>query len=104
MYIKHELQRREKPIKIELGRNLRYGVPQLISEKRLRGKARFYLRVRNPERKVEVKALTRQDKVFGKKFRIVRPSEMIRLEIPAENLRKAEEYCQLRFEAESEQK
>ena len=104
MYIKHELERREKPIKIELGRNLRYGVPQLISEKRLRGKVMFYLRVRNPERKVEVKALTRQDKIFGKKFRIVRPSEMIRLEIPAENLSKAEEYCQLRFEAESEQK
>jgi len=102
-YIKRELERREKPIKIELGRNVRYAVPQLISEKRLKGKIRFYLRVRNPERKVEIKALARQDKVFVKKFRIVRPSEMIRLEIPTENLSKAEEYCQLRFEVEGEQ-
>lgn len=102
-YIKREIKRREKPIKVELGRNIRYVVPQLISEKRLEGKVRFYLRVRNPERKVEVKALTRQDKVFVKKFRIVRPSEMIRLEIPAENLGKAEEYCQLRFEVGGEQ-
>ena len=102
-YIKHELERREKPIITKLGRNVRYVVPQLISEKRLDGKVRFYLRVRNPERKVEIKALARQDMVFVKKFRIVRPSEMIRLEIPAENLSKAEEYCQLRFEVGGEQ-
>ena len=102
-YIKQELERREKPIKIEPGRNIRYVVPQLISEKKLKGKIRFYLRVRNPERNVEVKALARQDKVFVKKFRIVRPSEMIRLEITAENLSKAEEYCQLKFEAGGEE-
>jgi len=102
-YIKRELERREEPIKIELGRNIRYVVPQLISEKRLKGKIRFYLRVRKPERNVEVKALACQNRVFAKKFRIVSPPEMIRLEIPAENLRKAEEYCRLKFEVGGEQ-
>jgi NADPH-dependent 2,4-dienoyl-CoA reductase/sulfur reductase-like enzyme len=102
-YVKHKLERRKKPIKIELGRNIRYVVPQLISEKRLEGKAIFYLRVKNPEKKIDVKALARQDTVFVKKSRVVRPSEMVRLEIPAENLNKAEEYCQLTFEVKSEQ-
>lgn len=101
-YVKGELQRREKPIKIELGRNIRYTVPQLISGKPLEEKIKFYLRVKKPEKKVEVKALARENEVFARKFRIVRPSEMIRLEIPAENLSKAEEYCQLKFEVGGE--
>ena len=101
-YIEHGIEKRENPIKTEFGRNIRYVVPQLISEKRFEGKVRLYLRVRNPERKVEVRALARQDEVFAKKFRIVRPSEMIRLEIPAENLSKAQAYRQLRFEVREE--
>jgi len=102
-HVKRGLQRREKPIKIEHGRNVRYTVPQLLSGKPLEEKIKFYLRVKKPERKVEVKALAGGDEVFSRKFRIVRPSEMIRLEIPAENLRKAEERCQLRFEIGGEQ-
>lgn len=102
-YVEGKLQRREKPIKIELGRNIRYAVPQLLCGKPLDEKIKFYLRVKKPERKVELKALADGDEVFSRKFRIVRPSEMIRLEIPAENLRKAEKCCQLKFEVGGEQ-
>ncbi len=69
--------------RVERGRNLRLIVPQLVSGDR---DVVFYSRVQHPEDNVQ---LAIRETGYGKRFPRVKPAEMIRIRIPAEELAKA---------------
>jgi len=80
-----------KTVLIKKGRNIRQIVPQRISLYEKQKPIRFYLRVQYPEEKVKVEIYKEGKEIFSKKQLIVRPSEMIVLEISDEVIRKAAE-------------
>lgn len=78
-----------KAVLIKRGRNIRQIVPQRISLYKTLKPIKFYLRVEYPEEKVKVGIYKEGKEIFSKKQLIVKPSEMIVLEVSGEVLRKA---------------
>jgi NADPH-dependent 2,4-dienoyl-CoA reductase/sulfur reductase-like enzyme len=71
-------------ISIKAGTNIRYIVPQTISGQR---DATLYMRVTEPEEMVRIKV----GDILTKGVRAVKPSEMLKIELPAETLKKLKE-------------
>ncbi len=74
----------EGQVSFKPGRNIRYVAPQKISGE---NDVTLYMRVREPEEKVQVKV----GDVASKKFMGVKPSEMIKLDISSDKLKKIKE-------------
>ena len=68
-------------IRVKAGRNIRYVVPQTISGQR---EATLYMRVSEPEEMVRIKV----GDIMTKGVRVVKPSEMLKIELSAEVLKK----------------
>ncbi len=71
-------------IRVKAGRNIRYVVPQTISGQR---EATLYMRVSEPEEMVRIKV----GDIMTKGVRVVKPSEMLKIELSAEILKKLKE-------------
>lgn len=79
--------RKSPPLRVKPGRNVKFVVPQV-----LRGYNRevsFYFRVRHPERAVRVRLEAGAEVLPGKKAKMVRPPEMVRIKAGPEILEKA---------------
>jgi len=70
-----------KKIRLKAGENMRYVLPHSISGE---GKVILYGRVKEPKRKVELHL----GEVWSKKLKVVKPSEMIKIELSKEEVRK----------------
>jgi len=71
-----EGRKRETPVRVVPGRNVKYVVPQYVSD--LEGEIDFYFRVEHPERAVAARILAEGKPLASKKHRMVRPPEMIK--------------------------
>lgn len=74
----------EEKIRLKAGRNIRYIVPQTISGER---DVTLYMRVKEPEELVRVKV----GDIMSETLRVVKPSEMQKLELSADQLKKLKE-------------
>jgi NADPH-dependent 2,4-dienoyl-CoA reductase/sulfur reductase-like enzyme len=84
-----EGRKREAPIRVTPGRNVKFVVPQL-----LRGfdrEVNFYFRVQHPERAVRTRLLIGEETLPGRKAKMVRPPEMVRLKAGPEELKRVRE-------------
>jgi NADPH-dependent 2,4-dienoyl-CoA reductase/sulfur reductase-like enzyme len=89
-------RRREAPLRVEPGRNVKFVVPQL-----LRGFDRevsFYFRVRHPERAVRPSLVVGEETRRGRRAKMVRPPEMVRLKAGEEELALARKRGAIRVE------
>lgn len=77
-------QQQRGEISIKAGTNIRYIVPQTISGQR---DATLYMRVTEPEEMVRIKV----GDIMTKGIRAVKPSEMLKIELSAETLKKLKE-------------
>jgi len=71
----------KKKIKVLAGKNVRYVVPQI-----LRGKSdsvTFYFRVKEERKNAKIEIFSGDKKIFERKERIMRPAEMVKVEIEA---------------------
>jgi NADPH-dependent 2,4-dienoyl-CoA reductase/sulfur reductase-like enzyme len=71
-------------IALKAGRNIRYIVPHTISGQR---EVTLYMRVNEPEEMVRIKA----GDIMSKALRVVKPSEMLKIELSIEQLKKLKE-------------
>jgi NADPH-dependent 2,4-dienoyl-CoA reductase/sulfur reductase-like enzyme len=71
-----EGRKRERRIRVKPGRNVKYVVPQYVSD--LDRDIDFYFRVEHPERAVAVRILADGKALGSKKHKMVRPPEMIK--------------------------
>ena len=78
-FARGEKSKGERRIKLKPGRNIRYIVPQVISA---REGFTLYLRVKEMEEKVRLKI----GDLLSQTLRVVKPSEMLKIEIPGEKL------------------
>jgi NADPH-dependent 2,4-dienoyl-CoA reductase/sulfur reductase-like enzyme len=74
-------RKREAPIRVVPGRNVKYVVPQFVSD--FSRDIDFYFRVEHPERAVTARILAGADAVSSKKHKMVRPPEMLRSNMKA---------------------
>jgi len=70
-----------KKIRLKAGENMRYVLPHNISGE---GKVTLYGRVKEPQKKVELQL----GELWSKKLKVVKPSEMIKIELSQEEVRK----------------
>ncbi|NWG03809.1 MAG: FAD-dependent oxidoreductase [Syntrophaceae bacterium] len=77
---KGDLERKEK-ITLKPGRNIRSIVPQTISGQ---SDVTFYIRVKEMEEKVQLKV----GDLYQRSFRVAKPSEMIKVDLPVKELKK----------------
>jgi NADPH-dependent 2,4-dienoyl-CoA reductase/sulfur reductase-like enzyme len=87
-YIAGKLKERKIPINVKNGRNVRYIVPQIIRAEKFDEDIKFYLRVKEIEKDTRIVVSSNEKKIFEKKERIVRPPEMIKLDLSPEILNK----------------
>lgn len=87
-YIAGKLKERKIPINVKNGRNVRYIVPQIIRAEKFDEDIKFYLRVKEIEKDTRIVVSSNEKKIFEKKERIVRPPEMIKLNLSPEILNK----------------
>jgi len=87
-YITGKLKERKIPINVKNGRNVRYIVPQIIHAEKFDEDIKFYLRVKEIEKNTRIVVSSNEKKIFEKKERIVRPPEMIKLNLSPEILNK----------------
>ncbi|RLF44688.1 MAG: pyridine nucleotide-disulfide oxidoreductase [Thermoplasmata archaeon] len=78
-----------KRIFVRKGRNLRYIVPQLLSGKDV-DKIRFAFRVKEEMENVRVVVKTGNEEIEERKEMIVRPSEMVKIEVESKEIWKAD--------------
>ncbi|MDO9537161.1 MAG: hypothetical protein Q7J68_02460, partial [Thermoplasmata archaeon] len=71
-------------ISVKAGTNIRYVVPQTISGQR---ETTLYMRVNEPEEMVRIKV----GDIMTKGIRVVKPSEMLKIELSVETLKKLKE-------------
>lgn len=71
-----EGRQREAPVKVVAGRNVKYVVPQYVSD--LGRDIDFYFRVEHPERAVAARILAGGEPLASRKHKMVRPPEMIK--------------------------
>jgi NADPH-dependent 2,4-dienoyl-CoA reductase/sulfur reductase-like enzyme len=69
-------RKRQSPVKVVAGRNVKYVVPQFVSD--LNRDVDFYFRVEHPERAVTARILADGKPLAGKKHKMVRPPEMLK--------------------------
>ena len=74
-------RKREAPIRVVAGRNVKYVVPQFVSD--FSRDIDFYFRVEHPERAVTARILAGVDAVSSKKHKMVRPPEMLKSNVKA---------------------
>jgi len=74
-------RKREAPIRVVPGRNVKYVVPQFVSD--FSRDIDFYFRVEHPERAVTARILAGADAVSSKKHKMVRPPEMLKSNMKA---------------------
>jgi len=89
-------RRRERPLRVIPGHNVKFVVPQL-----LRGFDRevsFYFRVLRPERAVRARVTSGGDALTGRKVKMVRPPEMVRLRLAPEGLHTVRERGEITVE------
>jgi len=79
-YISGKLKSSRRRIKVEEGENIRYVVPQYISEE---GKVTLYMRVGEP---AEEAMLRVNPGLFEKKVKKIKPSEMIKIDLDKEKI------------------
>ena len=87
-YIAGKLKERKIPINVKNGRNVRYIVPQIIRAEKFDKDIKFYLRVKEIEKNTRIVVSSNEKEIFEKKERIVRPPEMIKLNLSPEILNK----------------
>ncbi len=80
-YIRGEIKKREKPLKVRNGENVRCVVPQIINRERFDEDIKFCLRAKETEKNVKIVIFDEKGKIFEKKERIVRPPEMIKISL-----------------------
>lgn len=68
-------RKREKPARVVAGRNVKYVVPQFVSD--AGSDIDFYFRVEHPERATTARVMLAGEEVSKKKHRMVRPPEML---------------------------
>ncbi|MHB8896839.1 MAG: NAD(P)/FAD-dependent oxidoreductase [Candidatus Geothermincolia bacterium] len=68
-------RKREAPLRVVAGRNVKYVVPQLVSDPSR--DVDFYFRVEHPERTVTARVLAGGEPIVSKKHKMVRPPEML---------------------------
>ncbi|MBU7012395.1 MAG: FAD-dependent oxidoreductase [Theionarchaea archaeon] len=83
LYVKGTRNPREIPVTVTPGRNVRYVVPQIIQGRNPEN-VTFYLRVKEIEKNVEIIVSSNGRKICEKKERIVRPPEMVKLQMSTE--------------------
>jgi NADPH-dependent 2,4-dienoyl-CoA reductase/sulfur reductase-like enzyme len=71
----HQGRKREKPVRVVPGKNVKYVVPQFVSDPSR--DVDFYFRVEHPERAVRARVIAGESEVFHKKHKMVRPPEML---------------------------
>ena len=71
-----EGRKRETPVRVVPGRNVKYVVPQLVGD--FGRDIDFYFRVEHPERAVTARVLVGEESVKSKKHKMVRPPEMLK--------------------------
>ncbi|MBC7246748.1 MAG: FAD-dependent oxidoreductase [Actinobacteria bacterium] len=89
-------RRREAPLRVEPGRNVKFVVPQL-----LRGFERevsFYFRVQHPEKAVRSRLVAGGEVLAGRRAKMVRPPEMVRVKAGPEELKSVREMGEVRIE------
>lgn len=86
-YIANELPEKAWKIRVEKGENIRYVVPQHLNAVEGEG-ATLYMRVTKP---VEQATMQLSGDVLTKKFTKIKPSEMIKLELTAEQVAKVKD-------------
>lgn len=79
-----EGRKRAAPVRVLPGRNVKYVVPQYVSD--LGRDIDFYFRVEHPERAVAARILAGGEPVSSKKHKMVRPPEMINQTVAAQDL------------------
>jgi len=80
-------QHKEHVLNVRPGEGIRYVVPQQINTETNAETAVLYARVKEPAENV----LITVGDIFKRRFRAVKPSEMVRIELPTEELRKTSE-------------
>jgi hypothetical protein len=78
-----------KTVHIKKGRNISQIVPQRISLYKNPKPIKFYLRVKYPEENVKVAIYNEEEEILSKRQIVVKPSEMIVLEVSGEVIGKA---------------
>ena len=84
-YVKGQLQASKRRIKVEEGENIRYVVPQFISEQE---DVTLYLRVGEP---AEEATLRISSDLFERKVQKIKPSEMIKIDLDKDKIVKLKE-------------
>jgi len=91
-----ERRKRGEPIKVVPGRNVKYVVPQYVSD--LGRDVDFYFRVEHAERAVTARVLADGKPLAGKKHKMVRPPEMLKQTTEAVDVSTGEKTCELTVE------
>jgi NADPH-dependent 2,4-dienoyl-CoA reductase/sulfur reductase-like enzyme len=76
-----EGRKREAPIRVTAGRNVKFVIPQLV--RRPERGADFFFRVERPEKAVRSVVLAGGEEVYSRKSKMVRPPEMIHASVDA---------------------
>jgi NADPH-dependent 2,4-dienoyl-CoA reductase/sulfur reductase-like enzyme len=82
------IKKREVPIIVKGGRNVRYVVPQIIRNEDFDKRITFYLRVKEVEEDVKVVLLSGEKSLYKRRERVVKPPEMVRLTLLSKFLEK----------------
>ncbi len=77
-------RKREKPVRVVPGENVKYVVPQFVSD--ISRDIDFYFRVEHPERARTARILVGEEEVSRKKHRMVRPPEMLKSTMKASEM------------------
>jgi len=97
-YVKNQIE--ESPLKpVYPGKNVIYVVPQHIRCD-LRSSITLYLRVKNIMKNAEIKVIENNDIVAQKKERIVKPPEMVKIDISSEVANKIKKAVKVNVEGE----
>jgi NADH dehydrogenase FAD-containing subunit len=84
-YVKGKQDKREHPVTIESGKNVRYVIPHIIRGRNI-DDITAYLRVKEIEKDTRVIVSSERKIIFEKKERIVRPPEMVKIHLSSDIL------------------
>ncbi|MDD3718952.1 MAG: FAD-dependent oxidoreductase [Actinomycetota bacterium] len=86
-YVLEEM-RKEPPIRVNPGRNVKFVIPQLV--RRPERGVDFFFRVEHAEKAVRTRVLAGNEEVYSRKAKFVRPPEMVHAEVGAQAARPRE--------------
>ena len=90
-YISKKIEKRKAPITVKSGRNVQYVVPHIIRRERIDERIVLYFRAKEVEKDVSIAILADGKEIYAKKYKIVKPPEMIRLSFLSKFLKDAAE-------------